>query len=271
MGDSYQSSWDSNWSGASGQQIGFAGDYPETTGWGFTADEVHGQAYNPNGHNLNAQPGPDLEVPVEIQDNSLYGQWDGSDGWILDDIQFPSHTAIAGTVGHDQDLDAARAKRRDPVHAVDVYQDNQPTGHGVDFYGKSIDTQDYRPWTSPNAMGKVQGAFPAQAREDTGNWPEPFAVLTIAPNAPVVIDTEKIPMRRIKEDDRPVYRYLAIPAANIQPGGTQWLPAAQSNRILQNVKPTPQIARTPVDPWISEQDDSSQMYPDYTDIFGGTI
>lgn len=267
----YQTAWNPDWSGASGQSIGFADEYPIEDRWGFTADEVHGQPYNPNGHNLNAQPGPELDVPVQIQDSLDFGQYYGGDGWVLDDIPFPSYAVNAGTAGHDTPIDAARAPRRDPAHGTDVYQENQPTGHGVDFYGQSIDTRDYAVWMGPQTGGRIPDAFPAQAREDVGNWPEPFAALTVAPQAPVVVDNEKIPMRRIKEDDRPVYLFTAQPAANIQPGGTQYLPTVASNRALRTIIPNPQMARTPVDPWVSIQDESASYSDQSPDVFGGMI
>lgn len=268
----WSTGWTTGWTGASGQLVGFAGDLPVTTGQGFTADEVHGQAYNPNGHNLNAQPGETYDVPVEIQGHGDWGLWDGADGWLLDSLPFPTaQSTNAGTEGHDASLDSARAKRRDPGHSVDVYQDNVPTGHGVDFYGTTIETGDYALWTTPGAPGSNTKSFPAQARADRSNWPEPFAALTVAPMAPVVIDTEKIPMRRINEDDRPIYSMLAVPAQNVQPGSSQWLPTVPSNTVLRNLIPTPQMARTPVDPWVSEQDDSAYASPDDQDVFGGDL
>jgi hypothetical protein len=266
--------WDSSaWSGASGQQIGFAGDLPEVLGQGFITDPVHGQAVDPNAPEVQARQGDmsGVDVPVSIQADESVFQYDGGYGWVLDDIPFDSHDTPPGTDadtlpfgGHNLRAGTGRD------HEYDVYQDSVPIGHGNDFYGKSFVTSFGQYWRArPSAHPATSGAFPGQARADTGGpgiyqshdatagsghepgWPEPFAVEDIGASRPVVVPDEKIPMNRMGESDRPVYQVLAVPARNIMPGTSQWLPNQQSNQPLHNIKPVPAMARQPDYPWDS--------------------
>jgi hypothetical protein len=99
-------------------------------------------------------------------------------------------------------------------------------------------------------------------------WPEPFNATDIAPFRPVDQSQEHIAMRRIPEDDRPVYRYLAVPPNNTQPMNNQWGVQYQSNVPIHNVTPVPMMPQTPMDPWIT-QEQSTSDFPDSADVFGG--
>lgn len=241
------------WQGASGQQIGFAGDNPyDQYGPSFTADEVHTQSYDPNAPNTYAQVGGIGDVPVQIQDEyHLYE--DGFNGWCLDNLHDPQHSAEPGTVGHGVPMGSAGRQHIDAAHNVDIYQLQVPTGHGRNFYGNATEDNEVYEWSSSSNPPITTNAFPSQARTDTGNWPEPFDSYSVAPQLPVVRPTERIPMNRMKEDDRPVYRQLAVPGQNIKPSGSVYTPTMQSNPVLHNVKPLPAAGRTPVAPWTSEE------------------
>lgn len=262
------------WSGASGTQIGFAGDYPETLPYGLGIDEIHGQAYDPNGRNLAALPGPAVDVPVIIQDVDVDYPYYSESDWILDDLAFPERDAEPGTKGHDVAFSPAKHRGNiDAAHAVDMYQEMVPQGHGVDFYGSPIETEDYAylGWKSsstpaPNTSDMIRGA-----RENTANWPEPFDSSTVAPIAPVLTSDDHIPMRRLAEDDRPVYRYVAVPARNIKPSGSLWNPTYESNVYLQNMNNMiPAMPRTPVDPWITQETASAEQFDSGDiDVFDG--
>lgn len=251
-----------SWSGPSGQQIGFAGEYPITTGQGFTSDPIHSLNDDPNAPNTNALPGPSgVEIPVQIQEdpNSVGYQYDGSDGWLIDDIPLPSFSEAPGTAGHEMPYQPAQRRGRDAAHELDVYQHIPPQGFGQSYWG-IIRQDDLAAWKSSSTPAPNTGQFPAEAREVTSDWPEPFAVQTVAHHAPVVVDMERIPMRRLAEDDRPVYQYQAVPARNILPSGSVYNPSYPSNQTLRNVTPTPQMQRVPEDPWVSLQ---SQDPTDY--------
>lgn len=272
-----KSRWDgSAWSGPSGQQIGFAGDLPETTGQGFTADPVHGQAVDPNAPDLAARRGDteNIEVPVSIQEDYPY-PYDGGNGWVLDDLPFDSHDTPPGTEADNLPFDGHnRRPGAGGEHDVDIYQISPPPGHSLNFYGKSFGTVDLQAWAHPTNRPTTTKAFPGEARDDNGpgtfpghdqpqgsdhekGWPEPFAAQDIHELRPVVLPDERIPMRRLTPDERPVYQYLAVPARNIQPGGDQWTPSLPSNVPVHNVKPLPAMARTPEDPWVSNTVDYS--------------
>ncbi len=75
-------------------------------------------------------------------------------------------------------------------------------------------------------------------------------------------------MRRPAEDDRPVYRRIAVGPMNLQPMGNQWGPQYQSNVPIQNVTPVPMMPQTPVDPWIS-QEQMTSVVNESPDVFGG--
>lgn len=262
------------WTGASGQQIGFADQNPyDRYGPSFTADEVHSQAYNPNTPNTYAIPGEIGEVPVNIQGDPYFDYGDGSNGWILDNLHDPWHGDDAGTSGHNPPMGSAGTPRihLDPAHNMDIYQLAIPGGYGVNFYGKTIEDNEVYWWKSSSTPNPNLGAFPAQAREDASNWPEPFDSYTVASQLGVVRPTEKIPMRRLAEDDRPTYRQLAIPGQNIQPSGSVYNPTYASNAVIHNVKPLPAFGRTPVAPWAQDEmaSPSDQVYPDDTDVFSG--
>jgi hypothetical protein len=263
------------WQPASGQQIGFPGDKPiNVYGPSFTADDVHGQAYNPNTPNSYAMPGEIGEVPVQIQDAGDYFDYmDGSNGWILDNINDPWHGLNPGTAGHNPDMDAVGTPRvaLDTAHDEDIYQLAVPGGYGRDIYGKTIEDNEVYNWYSPSVPGRNAGTSPLDARVKVENWPEPFDVYEVARKLRVVRPTEKIPMRRIAEDDRPVYRQLAIPGQNIKPSGSVYTPTMQSNPVIHNVKPLPAFGRTPQPPWTQDElaSPDDQGYMDYTDVFGG--
>lgn len=262
------------WTGASGQQIGFADSMPYNK-WGpsFTADPVHGQKYDPNAPNTYAIPGEIGEVPVALQDGTYYDYNDGSGGWILDNLRNPWHEDSPGTTGHNPPMGAATSGRMhpDPTHFLDVYQLAVPGGHGVDFYGATIEDNEVYWWQSSNTPPPNTGAFPAEARERTENWPEPFDSMTVAGQLAVVRPTEQIPMRRMLEDDRATYRQLAVPGQNIKPSGSVFTPTYSSNDVLHNVKPLPAMSRTPMPPWTQDElaSPSAVDYPDSVDVFGG--
>lgn len=260
------------WTGRSGQQIGFADQNPyDKYGPSFTADEVHSQDYNPNTPNTYQQEGMVGDVPVNIQDE--YNTYDdGDNGWVLDNIQDPGYDDRAGTVGHGTDM-GDHNRRLDPAHAEDVFQLNLPRGFGEHIYGPINNDEAYW-WMSSSTPNPNNGAFPAQAREDVTGWPEPFDSYTVAPHRPVQLDTEIIPMRRMLEDDRPVYRQLAIPGQNIQPSGSVYNPTYPSNQVLYNVKPLPASGRTPVPPWAQSElmsPDMQEPTDSYVDPLSGVL
>jgi len=252
-----------------------AGENPYNQyGPSFTADEVHAQAYNPNTPNSYAIPGEIGEVPVQIQDNGDYFDYaDGSNGWILDNLTDPWHGDNPGTTGHNPVMGAAGTPRvhLDPVHAEDVYQLAVPGGYGRNFYGKTIEENEVYLWKSSSTPAPNKSSAFLDNRENTSNWPEPFDSYSVAGTLPVARPTEKIPMRRIAEDDRPVFRQLAIPGQNIRPSGSVYTPTMQSNPVIHNVKPLPAFGRTPVAPWTQDElaSPSDQTYSDYVDVFGG--
>jgi hypothetical protein len=258
------------WTGRSGMQIGSADANPyDKYGPSFTADEVHGQNYNPNSSNTYEEK-PDIgEVPVNIQDE--YATYEeGDNGWVLDNIQDPWHGDRAGTAGHETDM-GGHGRRLDAAHGEDVFQLNLPRNHGIHFYGP-IDNQESYYWQSSQTPNPNTRAFPAEAREVTQDWPEPFDSYTVAAHRPVQLDTERIPMRRMLEDDRPVYRQLAIPGQNIKPSGSVYNPTYPSNPVLYNVKPLPSFGRTPVAPWSQDEMASPDMQSqdgEYADVTSG--
>lgn len=263
------------WKPASGQQIGMADGKPyDKYGPSFTADDVHGQAYNPNTPNSYGIPGEIGEVPVQIQSELDYFDYqDGSNGWVLDNLHDPWHGDNPGTTGHNPDMDAAGTPRirLDSAHGQDIYQLAVPDGHGVDFYGKTIEDNEVYLWKSSSTPAPNTSSAFLNNRENTSNWPEPFDSYSVAPRLGVVRPTERIPMRRIAEDDRPVFRQLAIPGQNIQPSGSVYTPTMQSNPVIHNVKPLPAFGRTPVAPWTQDElaSPSDQDYAPEVDVFSG--
>jgi hypothetical protein len=145
---------------------------------------------------------------------------------------------------------------------------NVPPQYGVNFYGKSIIHRDLNAWAVPSGPPPNTRTMPAMAREDTSNWPEPHVAAHYAPMAPVVVPSERIPMRRPAEDDRPVYRFLAVPARQIDPSGSVFTPTMASNTVLQNRKPIPEMPRTPEDPWNTQEIGASYDSGE-VDVFGG--
>lgn len=273
----FNSSFNSSaWSGASGAQIGFAGEMPETQPRGFVTDPIHGQAVNPNGNNNNAQPGPQLTSSTDVisGDPFVYEggvEYQGQYGWQMDDLMYPGHSIDPGTAGHNSAMGPAQAQHHrgpDPAHEQDVYQKHQPTGYGRTFYGDSPLKRDLNAWSASNTPPPNTRQFPAEAREDQSNWPEPFNSTSVAPWRPVDQSTEHIGMRRIAEDDRPVYRYIAVGPMNTIPTGTQWGVQYQSNVPIKNNTPVPMIPQVPVDPWIT-QEAVSANFAESTDVFGG--
>lgn len=260
------------WTGKSGHQIGSADQYPyDKYGPSFTADDVHGQKYDPNAPNTYAVPGEIGDIPINIQDE---GDWfdyaDGSNGWILDNLHDPWHGDDAGTSGHNPPMGGAQATGPDYTHGMDIYQLAVPGNHGIDFYGKTLEENEVYYWNSSSVRAQTTGVTPLDARFKTENWPEPFDSYSVAPTLPVGRPTEKIPMRRIAEDDRPVYRQLAVPGQNIQPSGSVYNPTYQSNVPVHNVKPLPAAARTPNPPWTQEELSSPENYAqEDVDVFSG--
>lgn len=275
---SFQSSFDrSAWTGSSGTQIGFSGAYPETLPYGLGIDEIHGQAYDPNGRNFAANPGPAVDVPVVIQDVDFDYPYGSESDWVLDNLSFPDVNEPAGTAGHDAPYSGAmrRSDAVDPAHSASIFQEFVPNGHGYNFYGKTIDQNDYafRSWSSSQTKAPNTKMYPADARENTSNWPEPFDATKVAEMAPVSQPNDRIPMNRMREDDRPVYRMLAVPARNITPSGSRFNPSYPSNvtvRLKNNM--VPMMARNPVDPWVTQEadtaDDSAQNSAAYVDESG---
>lgn len=270
MGWSEGSAWDNTaWTGASGYQIGFAGDYPVVERDGFVTDSIHGQTIDPNGPTFSAEQGPDITSPVVWQDNQEFTQLSGAHGWDLDNLHLPTPFDDPG-VGHGSSLGPAQSHGIDRAHWEDVYQLTPPAGHGRNFYGPKIYAFERTAWLSSSGPAPQESAYPAQAREDTSLWPEPFvAVGTIAPTPPVVVPDEVIDMRWMTEDDRPVYRWLAVPARNVMPAGNQWTPAVPSNTELYNVNILPEMPRTPDDPWATQEIASTTGYGTEVDVFNG--
>jgi hypothetical protein len=251
----------STWTGASGGAIGYADQYPADRYGAFTADPIHGEKVNPNNPNSYMQKGALPEgAPVQIQ--SDYDDWssEGSYGWVLDNLDYPAEDDPAGTMGHDSGMGPAKSRSRDAAHARDVYQEFPYPGIGQDFYGASINVDDLHAWKSSSVPNFNSGVYPADAREITHNWPEPFDSTTVAPLRNNPLDTEKIPMRRMDQDDRPLYRYLAVPGGNIQPSGSVYNPQYESNVYVQNVTAIPAAGQTPVDPWASQDILSAQAF-----------
>lgn len=269
----FQSSWNSQeWTGASGALVGFAGDYPETQAYGFVTDPIHSQNVDPNGPTFASQPGPEASTAVTGLEDETYGYYnDGQYGWVLDDIHYPSYDQVPGTTGHNSSMGPATQRHLpDQAHAQDVYQEEPRIGYGVNFYGADPLKKDLNSWKSSSTPNFNTGQFPAEARENVEGWPEPFNATDIAPFRPVDQSTEHIAMRRIAEDDRPVYRYLAVPPNNIQPMGNQWGVQYQSNVPIQNITPVPMMPQSPMDPWIT-QETATSVPPDSTDVFGGMV
>jgi hypothetical protein len=260
------------WTGASGQQIGFAQEYPADKYDAFTSDEVHAQNYNPNTPNTYAQPGMISDIPVVLQDQTdLIDYGNGMNGWILDDLNMPAFDVDMGTKGHDMPMGAAKQRYHpDPSHAVDIFQIAVPANHGIDFYGQTLEMDELHAWKDDSYKPITTKAFPGQARYDTENWPTPFDSTGPAPLLNVPRLTERIPMRRLVEDDRPTYRMLATPGQNINPSGSVYTPTYASNSVLHNVKPLPAMSRTPVQPWATDELSSptDQTYSD-SDVFSG--
>lgn len=259
------------WTGASGQQIGSADQFPyDKYGPSFTADGIHAQSVDPNTPNTYAIPGEIGEIPVNLQEEFYYDYADGSNGWILDNLTDPWHGDDPGTSGHDPFMGDYR-EHLDPAHGHDIYQIAVPGGHGVNFYGKTIEDGEAYWWKSSSTPPPNTSDMIRNAREVTTNWPEPFDSYSVAPHLGVVRPTERIPMRRIAEDDRPTYRQLAIPGQNILPSGSVYTPTFASNPVLHNVKPLPAFGRTPVAPWTQDElaSPSDQIYPSDVDVFSG--
>jgi len=267
------------WTGASGTQIGQADQFPyDKYGPSFTADDVHAQAYDPNTPNTYAIPGEIGEIPVNIQDpGDYYNYSDGSGGWVLDNLHMSWHDDEAGTTGHNIPMGAAGTPRDhlDPTHWYDQYQERPPLGYGENFFGPTIQTDDIYHWASSTTPNPNNGAFPAQAREVTTEWPTPFDSMTVASDLPVVRPTERILMRRIEEDDRPTYYQVAVPGQNIRPSGSVYTPTYESNPVIHNVKPLPAMYRQPVPPYVADElntPDATAAYDSSAvDVFDGMV
>jgi len=270
MGWNQQSTWNgAGWTGASGYQIGFAGDYPEIGPDGFVTDSIHGTDSDPNGPNFSAQEGPEQSTPVVWQDDTQFTQYQGADGWTLDNLDLPDPSENPGTVGHGSSMGPATGHGIDRGHAQDVYQLSPPAGHGRNFYGPKLFSRDLDAWLTSSAPAPQEAAYPAQAREDTSAWPEPFVAASVAHMPPVMVPDEQIDMRWMTEDDRPTYRMLAVPARNVQVAGNQFTPSVPSNTELYNVNVLPEMPRTPDDPWPSQEIAAAQMDTGENDVFNG--
>lgn len=250
-----------NWTGPSGAFIGYATDYPTDTYSAFTSDPIHGQALDPNNPNGYMQPGVLTESPpVNIQDEFSVED-DGSYGWILDNLDFPEQDDKPGTRDTYTDtIGPARRRIPDVNHGRSIYQKFFPAGWGRNFWGPKLDMMDLPARASSNTPPPNRGAYPMQAREDTSNWPVPFDSVDVAPLLPVARDTEKIVMRRMTQDNPPLYRQLAVPARNTVPSGSVYTPTYASNEWLQNQTAKPAAARTPVDPWASQEYLAAQAF-----------
>lgn len=261
-----------NWSGASGIQIGYAGDYPEDKYDSFTSDPVHSQTVNPNQANQYRQPGSSIgDVPINIQaDDDFVDHGMGTHGWILDNIDFPGSDDPTGVRTATPQLDSAKRYGPDAGHAQNVAQGFEPPGFGRNFYGNQFETQDLHAWNTDSTPPNTTRSDKLNARYDVSSWPVPFDSITVMPNRNIVQDTERIPMRRMKQDDRPVFRRVALPGANIKPTGSIWNPQTQSNEFLKIRNPIPASYSIPVDPSVS-QDALSQSIMDAdgaTDVGG---
>ena len=261
----FQSGFQSNWTGASGIQIGYAGEYPQDKYDSFTADKVHANPVNPNQPNQYRQKGSIGDVPTNIQsDNDFVDYGDGSDGWVLDNIDMPAQDDPAGTDGHETTLGPATQKGRDPAHRQSIQQDFTPPGWSRDFYGRDYDTEDLHAWHDDSYLPVNTRSSNLDARYYTDNWPTPFDSTKPAPLLPLVRSTDHIPMRRMTQDDRPMYRQVAVPGANIKPTGSVYNPQVPSNEFLKTRTPIPASYSIPVDPSVS-QDALSQNVMDNDD------
>lgn len=262
--------WNSNWSGsgdgwtgASGIQIGYAGEYPTDKYDSFTADPVHASTVNPNQPNSYREPGSSIgDVPINIQgDNDFVDYGMGSDGWVLDDLEMPPEGAPPGASGHDQAVSPARRKGPDHAHAKSVTQAFPAPGWARNFWGKKVDTQDLHAWKTDSTQPSTSGSAKLNARYDTSNWPTPFDTTTVAPLLPVERSTDAIPMRRMQQDNAPLYRRIAVPGANTKPSGSVYNPTLQSNVYVRNITPIPASYTIPTDP-AATQDALSQSVMD---------
>lgn len=251
------------WQPASGQQIGSADQYPyDKYGPSFTADDVHAQALDPNAPNTYGVTASIGDMPVQIQEEYNLVD-DGSNGWVLDNLYNPVHTDSPGTSGHELPMDGNRHHRPDRFHQMDIYQAQFPPGTGRNFYGRDPQENEVYFWNTSSLPAETTGAFPLDARIRREEWPEPFDSYSVAPQLPVVRPTETIPMRRMREDDRPVFRQLAVPGQNIQPSGSVYNPTMQSNPAIHNVKPLPAFGRVPTPPWSQDEMTSASQDSSY--------
>ena len=267
MAVGFSSGFKSDWTGASGIQIGYAGQYPADKYDAFTADPVHGNAVNPNQPNQYRQKGTSIgDVPTVIQaDNEFVEYGDGSDGWVLDNIDMPAFDDPAGTDGHNASLGPAKAMGRDRAHNTGVRQEFTPPGWSRDFYGVGLDTQDLHAWHDDAYIPNTSVSSNLDARFHTENWPTPFDSVKVAPLRNNVISTDHIPMRRMEQDDRPLYRVIAVPGANIQPSGSVYNPQTESNVFLKTRTPIPASYSIPTDPSVSQDALSQSVMDDESD------
>lgn len=262
----FQSGFQSNWTGASGIQIGYAGEYPQDKYDSFTADEVHANPVNPNQPNQYRQKGSIGDVPTNIQsDNDFVDYSDGTDGYVLDNIDMPAQDDDAGTDGHESTLGPALARGRDGAHRQEVHQDFPAPGWSRDFYGTRFDTEDLHAWHDDSFQAVNTKSSVLDARYYTENWPTPFDSTKPAPLLPAIRSTDHIPMRRMKQDDRPMYRQVALPGANILPSGSVYNPQLPSNEFIQTRTPIPGSYSIPVDPSVSQDALSQSVMDDDSD------
>lgn len=252
------------WTGASGIQIGYAGDYPEDKYDAFTADPVHGNPVNPNQPNQYRQKGSSIgDVPVQIQgDNEFIDYGMGADGWVADNIDMPAFDTPPGTEGRDMAMSPAKRNYPDDAHRQVVQQVFPQVGHGREpFYGTDFNEEDLKAWKDDRYPPNTSISTKLDARFNTENWPTPFDSTTVMPWRNTPEDTSRIPMRRMEQDDRPVFRRVALPGANIKPSGSVYNPTFASNEYLQTRTPIPASYAIPTDPSVS-QDALSQSVMD---------
>jgi hypothetical protein len=185
-------------------------------------------------------------------------------------LPMASHSTPPATADHSEQLGPAQAKGLDPAHDEHVTQGFAPPGFGRNFWGKNIRVMDLHAWASSQTKAPTTGSAKLEARENTDNWPTPFDSTTVAPLLPVDMSLDKIPMRRMKQDDRPLYRRIAVPGANITPSGSVYNPTYASNEYLRTVTPIAASYTIPTDPSVSQDALSQSVIDDSGDVSVGS-
>ena len=188
----------------------------------------------------------------------------GADGWVIDNVPYPDYDANAGVRPANVSMGPAQGTGRDSAHGQNITQAFPAPGNGRDIYGSAFDTIDLHAWKSSTSQPDTAGSDILNARYDTSNWPTPYDSTTVAPLLPDIRSTDAIPMRRMRQDDRPMYRQVALPGANIRPSGSTYNPQTESNVFLKTRTPIPGSYTAPTDPSVS-QDALSQSVIDSDD------